>query len=813
MAEEVYCNVAVPVPLPTTFTYRVPPSWIPLAQPGCRVHVPFRNRSLVGMLVGLSAEIPKRTPIKEIAEVLDASPILTPTLLRLGQWIAEYYLAPPGEVFEAMLPLPAELRTKRLLRLTEAGCERIERLRMAEVGDRPRAELALLEALSSRKDGMSLQQAQTRIATAGELLPRLIRVGAIEQREVVRRRKARTEMVVAWIGAGKDSALLGGAAATVGEYFRGGRGPAARRDLMAATGVKRSAVARLVRAGWLSAWQEPIVPEAEPLEFDFDPSANILNADQQAAVEAIGQMLERREFATSLLYGVTGSGKTEVYLRAIQMALERGGTALLMVPEIALTPAAARLLRAKLGPTVAVLHSAMPESARGEEWWRLRRGEARVAVGTRSAVFAPVENLQLIIVDEEQDSSYKQEETPKYNGRDVAVVRGKLEGATVVLGSATPALETFMNAGLGKYRLLQLKARVADRPLAQVEIVDMREEYRASPRITPLSRALEEAIEAELAAGNQAVVLMNRRGYSWFVLCRSCGSAVQCQNCSISLTYHKARNRLLCHYCGFQKPVPKSCPKCQAEYIYFVGEGAERVEERLRERFPLARIARLDRDSVRGKRRYHAILSAFARGKLDILVGTQMVAKGHDFQRVTLVGVVSADLILGLPDFRAGERTFQILTQVAGRAGRGDLPGKVLVQTYFPDHYAIQFGVAQDYEGFYRKESEYRRIMHYPPFVALASILVRSRRVEEASRVAQRLSEFLEKQEQQGIKVLGPAAAPIARLRSDYRIQFLLKALQRKILIQALHRVLSFCQKAEISSDKVLIDVDPLSLM
>ncbi len=813
MAQEVYCNVAVPVPLPATFTYRVPPHWIPLAQPGCRVHVPFRNRSLVGILVGLTAKVPERTLIKDIVEVLDASPILTPSLLQLGQWIAEYYLAPPGEVFEAMLPLPAELRTRRLLYLTQAGRERIERLRSAEDGDRSRAELALLEALAARRGGMSLQQFQRSMATAGTLLPRLIRAGAIEQREVTRRRKARTETVVAWAGTGRDSPKLPSATEAVREYFRGGRGPTALRDLMAATGVKRSAVARLVRAGWLASWQETIVPEAEPLEFDFEPPVNILNADQQAAVEAIGRLLERRAFATSLLYGVTGSGKTEVYLRAIQMVLERGGTALLMVPEIALTPAASRLLRATLGPTVAVLHSAMPESARAEEWWRLRRGEARVAVGTRSAVFAPLENLRLIIVDEEQESSYKQQETPKYNGRDVAVVRGKLEGATVVLGSATPALETFANTQLGKYHLFQLTARVADRPLAQVQIVDMREEFRDSHRITPLSRALEEAIEAELAAGNQAVVLMNRRGYAWYVLCRSCGAAVQCQNCSISLTYHKTRNRLLCHYCGFQKPVPKSCPRCQAEYIYFVGEGAERVEERLRERFPLARIARLDRDSVRGKRRYHSILSAFARGKLDVLVGTQMVAKGHDFQRVTLVGVVSADLILGLPDFRAAERTFQLLTQVAGRAGRGDLPGKVLVQTCFPDHYAIQFGAAQDYQGFCQKESEFRRLMHYPPFVALASILVRSRRLEEAVRIARRLGQFLEKQEQQGIKVLGPAEAPIARLRSDYRFQFLLKAPQRKLLIQALHRVHSFCQKAEISNDKVLIDVDPLSLM
>ena len=365
-----------------------------------------------------------------------------------------------------------------------------------------------------------------------------------------------------------------------------------------------------------------------------------------------------------------------------------------------------------------------------------------MVVGTRSAVFAPLENLGLIIVDEEQESSYKQEETPRYNGRDTAVYRARLEGAVALLGSATPSLETYHNARAGKYQLLNLTSRVENRPLAEVRIVDLREEFRRQHRAPPVSERLRAAIALRLEERTQAMVLINRRGYSWSQLCRSCGAFVQCQNCSIALTYHKSRQRLECHYCGYSIRPPKQCPKCHAEYMYFVGDGAERVDEYLREQFPAARIARLDRDTVRTKREYQQVLGAFANGEIDILVGTQMVAKGHDFQRVTLVGVVAADLALGRPDFRAAERTFQLLTQVAGRAGRGELSGEVLVETYYPEHYAIQYAAQQDYISFYEKEAHFRRILHYPPFTALATVLVRDRKVENAirwSRVARRI--------------------------------------------------------------------------
>jgi len=562
----------------------------------------------------------------------------------------------------------------------------------------------------------------------------------------------------------------------------------------------------------LQIWEEPVTAAEDPWDTDFTPPANVLNAEQSQALAEIWRWIVAGEFSAALLHGVTGSGKTEVYLGAVEAALSRGKTAIVLVPEIALTLWVGRLVRARFGDRVAVLHSGLPDIERAREWWRVRRGEARVVVGTRSAVFAPLENVGLIIVDEEQESSYKQEETPRYNGRDTAVYRARLEGAVALLGSATPSLETFHNARAGKYKLLTLSSRVENRPLADVRVVDLREEFRRHHRAAPISESLRSAIAVRLEERTQAMVLINRRGYSWSMLCRSCGVVVQCENCSIALTYHKSRQRLECHYCGYSIRPPKHCPKCRAEYMYFVGDGAERVDEYLREQFPHARVARLDRDTVRTKRQYQQVLGAFAKGEVDILVGTQMVAKGHDFQRVTLVGVAAADLALGRPDFRAAERTFQLLTQVAGRAGRGELSGEVLVETYYPEHYAIQHAARQDYISFYEKEAHFRRVLHYPPFTALANVLVRDRKVENAIRWSRALATCFEPFEKQGVKVLGPAAAPLARLRQDYRFQFVLKSPQRAALGKALAGALDFCAAREIPSTAVIVDVDPTSL-
>ncbi len=806
-----FYDVALPVPLRQTFTYAVPGALSCDVVPGCRVVVPFRRKAMIGVALEKRDRAPDVGEIREIIEILDPLPALTPQLIELGRWIAGYYLAPIGEVFRVMLPPTVEVRPDRLLLLTDAGRDYLREI--ASFSNRSEAlvdELALLQLCEVEG---RVRSVRVRRLPGGEAaVERLVRRGCLEMREATRRAKPRTLTIVTWNRAA-SAAPSSDAEARLREVLTATHGPLPLQHLLKQAGVSASVAKRLVKQGLLQTWEEPLSTDEDFFDADFAPPSNELNAEQQVAAGEIEKWLDAATFTVGLLHGVTGSGKTEVYLRSIAATLERGRTALVLVPEIALTLWMSRLCRAWFGAGVAILHSGLPDAERAREWWRVRRGEAKVVVGTRSAVFAPLENLGLIIVDEEQESSYKQEETPRYNGRDVAVVRAKLAGATALLGSATPSLETCHHARTGKYRLLELTTRVENRPLARVEMVDLREEFRRTHRAGAISETLRAALTACLGRGTQALVLINRRGYSWFVLCRSCGAAVQCENCSISLTYHKRRNRLVCHYCGFSRAVPKTCPKCDSEYVYFFGEGAEQIEEQLRAAFPESRIGRLDRDTVRTRKEYQRILGAFAKGQLDLLVGTQMVAKGHDFERVTLVGVVAADLSLALPDFRAAERTFQLLTQVAGRAGRGRLPGEVLVQTYYPDHYAIQFAARQDYAAFFEKELHFRRMMHYPPFTALASILVRDRKIENAIRWSRALAQFLGPHESRGLKVLGPAAAPLSRLKREYRFQFLLKSPKRTALTRALSACLDFCAEKKIPETAVVVDVDPVSLM
>jgi primosomal protein N' (replication factor Y) len=810
-----YCEVALPVPLRSTFTYAVPASFNGEELIGRRVVVPFRNRAMVGVALAVSENAPEtargKSAIKEIAELMDPLPALPPKLVELGHWISRYYLAPIGETFRAMLPPEVELRHDRQYWLTDSGRAYLRELSEGEENtDVEIAERGFLRRFDLA--GKAVSSSSLRRWPGGEnAAEKFVRRGFLSAREVLRKRKTRTQNIIAWNPANAEPAKN-----SVEETIRGvlttTRGPIPLALLAENAKVSRSNLLRLEKKGLLLSWEEPLTAEEDPWETDFAPPANILNAEQKQALGEIWQWLVAGEFTAGLLHGVTGSGKTEVYLGAIEAALSRGKTAIVLVPEIALTLWMSRLVRARFGEGVAILHSGLPDIERAREWWRVRRGEARVVVGTRSAVFAPLENLGLIIVDEEQEASYKQEETPRYSGRDTAVFRARLEGAVGLLGSATPSLETYHNARAGKYHLLQLTARVEDRPLAEVRVVDLREDFRRHRRSAVVSESLRAAIALRLEEGTQAMVLINRRGYSWSLLCRSCGAFVQCRNCSIALTYHKSRQRLECHYCGYSIRPMKQCPKCRAEYMYFVGDGAERVEEYLREQFPKARIARLDRDTVRTKHEYQQVLGAFAKCEIDVLVGTQMVAKGHDFQRVTLVGVVAADLALGRPDFRAAERTFQLLTQVAGRAGRGELSGEVLVETYYPEHYAIQHAARQDYISFYEKEAHFRRMLHYPPFTALATVLVRDPKVENAIHWSRALSGYFAPFENRGVKILGPAAAPLARLRREYRFQFVLKTSQRAALSQALSGCLDYCASKEIPGTAVIVDVDPTSL-
>ena len=577
--------------------------------------------------------------------------------------------------------------------------------------------------------------------------------------------------------------------------------------------VPRTTLASLARRGLIELVDEgqgftasKLNPRQSPFEFEF-------SAAQKGALAKIGAAVTAHKFSGLLLHGITGSGKTAVYLACMRQVLDTGRSSILLVPEIGLTPAVASDLRQVFGDEVAILHSGLSDAERAEQWHRIRRGEARVVAGTRSAVFAPVSDLALIIVDEEQDSSYKQEETPRYHARDVAVMRAKMAGAVVVLGSATPSLESYYNAKKNKYALVELPDRVEMRPLPEVEIVDMRQEFQETGQEQVISRKLAEEIRERLEKKEQVMVLLNRRGYSPVVLCRACGKTLQCKNCAVSMTHHKRERKMECHYCGHIARIPDKCLHCGSEYVYFIGTGSEKLEELLHGMFPQARIGRLDRDTVRGREDFEHALNALNEGALDMLVGTQMIAKGHDIHGVTLVGVIGADMALGLPDFRAAERTFQLLTQVAGRAGRGQSPGKVVLQTYFQDHYAVQFAARHDFAGFYEKELQFRAWMHYPPYSAIANVLIRSEKLDEALTWSGELGRWFEKTRHEGIRVLGPAAAPITRLKRDYRYHFILKSPSREKMNALLRAMLAEAAARKIPRTQVIVDVDAVWLM
>jgi len=581
-------------------------------------------------------------------------------------------------------------------------------------------------------------------------------------------------------------------------------------------GVRSDVVRRLASQGLVVIRAE--ADERDPFERSVlahvaHDGSRALSDEQESALSRLDALADTRAFHVALLHGVTGSGKTEIYLRLAGRVCRQGRQVLLMVPEIALTPSVAGLFRSAFGARVAIQHSALSDGERHDQWQRIRRGEVDVVVGTRSAVFAPLAHPGLIVVDEEHDTSYKQDEAPRYHGRDVAIVRAQSAGALVVLGSATPSMETYQNALAGKYTRLTLERRVLDRQLATVRLVNMRDEYADAGPDVVISRALAAAIEERLSRREQVVILLNRRGYATAVFCRQCGDTFECPNCSISLTVHRKGSgwKARCHYCNYAVDVPKSCRKCAAPYLEHAGFGTEKIEQQIIERFPGARVGRVDRDSMRRKGALAAVLSKFATGGIDVLVGTQMIAKGHDFPRVTLVGVISADVGLGLADFRAAERTFQLLTQVAGRAGRGEQAGEAIVQTLYPEHYSIQVACRQDYQAFFERELVYRRSMRYPPTVGLINTLVRGRTLQEAMQTAAAVVRGLQPAAAQApFSILGPAPAPLVKLRGEHRVQFFLKGSRRAAMRQALRDALA--RMPEVRR-KVTVDVDPLNVL
>jgi primosomal protein N' (replication factor Y) len=823
-----FCDVALQLPLDTTFTYKI--DGAPVVAGG-RVIVPFREKRLQGVVLRLHDDAPSvRVKLKSVILALDSTPVLDESLLALGVWISSYYLAPLGEVYRSMLPLAAEFKQVIAYSITERGTEAL--YQSATVGSSKRshldpehqmAEYAVLDYLA---EGDLVREATLRSASGAsrETLRNLVAKKWIAREDLSTARDARRTIKIASL---KQQELLGKLNANqqkIVTHLRAAEGRLPVEELRQLS-VPKTTLATLVKRGIVEILEEPAAfaaPAMKPrnaVDFPFTGA-------QRQALERINQSVEARQFQAILIHGVTGSGKTAVYLAAMRQVLNAGRGAILLVPEIGLTPQVAADLYGFFGEQVAILHSSLSDDERAEHWHRLSRGEARIAVGTRSAVFAPVKDLALIIVDEEQDHSYKQDEAPRYHARDVAAVRAKGLQATVVFGSATPSLESYHNAISGKYALLRLPDRVYERPLPEVELIDMRQEFQATGKEHLLSRKLIEEVTSRIERGEQAMILLNRRGYSAFVMCRACGDTIQCRNCAIALTHHKREHKLLCHYCGYQQAIPSLCPKCGSDYVQFLGTGSEKLEDMLHAAFPTARIGRMDRDTVRNHQDFERILGAFGAGELDLLVGTQMIAKGHDVHGVTLVGVVGADTALSLPDFRAAERTFQLLTQVAGRAGRGSSPGRVVLQTYFPEHYAVQFAAHHDFEGFYEKELRFRGWMQYPPFTSVANVIVRSDQQELALRYSGILGNWFQGEPgsptraavargagHEGVRVMGPAAAPIIRLKRDYRYHFLLKSASRERLNSLLRAMLRHAEEQHVPRSNVVVDVDAISLL
>lgn len=835
-----YCDVALPVPLDRPFTYAVNGA-VPAV--GARVLVPFSGQRLLGVVVRVHDDRPTdASGIKPVQQVLDDAPLLPDELMHLARWIAQYYVAPLGEVLRGMFPLAAEVRRHFVYRIDEAGRRVLQDATTLldgttrRTGRRshltPQDQAREFATLRSLADGGPARASALRAATGVRkaLLDAMVRKRWLAREAHAEERDAtRTERIAVLVENARIAKLNDNQTAILAEIAAAGgrlslaelRESIALRELR----VPASTLSTLVKRGLVV-----IEEEAQPFHLGGLPSngkkhahEHALNESQMEALSSITAAMAQGGFHAMLLYGVTGSGKTSVYFAAMQRALDAGRSALLLVPEIGLTPAMAGQMFAAFGTQVALLHSALTPDERAEQWHRIRRGEARIVLGTRSAVFAPMVNLGLILVDEEHDGSYKQEETPRYHGRDVAVMRAKFNNAVVLLGSATPSLESWANAERGRYARIQMLARVMDRPLPAVELIDMRTEFRETGKEEIFSRQLIAETQATLDRGEQGMILLNRRGYSFTVLCRSCGEKIECENCAIAMTYHKPAaetdlhahpgDRLECHYCGFRRTVPTLCPKCQSEHLYYLGAGSQQGEERLQQLFPNARIGRMDRDTVRGRGDMERLLTRLHSGGINLLVGTQMIAKGHDVHGVTLVGVVGADSALGLPDFRAAERVFQLLTQVSGRAGRGVLPGRVLVQTYHPDHYAIQCAASHDYTSFVAKEMQFRRWMHYPPSSVLANVIVQGGTLEEAAAWASTLGRWFASARLDKVRVLGPAPAPIARLKRIYRFHFVLKAERRDALGRTLRALLAYAESQSVPRRSLVLDVDAIHLM
>ena len=779
-----YAEVILPLQVNKTFTYRIPPALQGQVSAGCRVLVPLSRRTVTGVVVELSSSSPV-TGLREIIDLLDPRPVFDHTMLGLTRWIAEYYLCSWEEALRVVLPAEMRRRKKKYISLKEPPDGSLAR-KLRKLSGRHRELYRILEAAGRTSDLALIRQ----VGREGlyVALHRLQALDLIEIEEQLTdpRVRARTVRMV-HLRSPADEACQ--AADQLDR--RAPRQSAALRFLAAAegdvelssmrrrTGISGSVIQGLQEKGLVEIVRRERYRESYTELTGEKAARHTLTGDQRQALDRVSEAITAARFKVFLLHGVTGSGKTEIYLRAIERTLRSGRQAIVLVPEISLTPQMVSRFRAHFGSQVAVYHSGLSAGERYDAWRRMRDGTCRIAVGARSAVFAPLEDVGLIVVDEEHVDSYKQTETqPRYHARDVAIMRGQRAGAVVLLGSATPSLESFQNARRGKYIGCSMPQRVDGLPLPPVEIVDMCREKREE-NWSIFSRSLADKISQRLERGEQIILFLNRRGFSTCIRCQECGFTMTCPHCDVTLTYHSQDLTVKCHYCGYRRKAPDVCPECGGQNIRFRGTGTQRVEDEIAQRFPRARVLRMDRDTTRRKGAHLRILQRFREGRADILLGTQMIAKGLDFPRVTLVGVLMADVGLNMPDFRSAERTFQTITQVAGRAGRSALGGEVVVQTHAPEESAIQMAREHDYEAFAGRELAGRRPLGYPPFGKLQLWLFRSTDSGRAESAAEKAAGMLRRQARRQrlneIQILGPAPAPLKRIRGQHRWQLLLK--------------------------------------
>lgn len=808
-----FVQIAINIPVETTFTYAVPAEMESGIAVGKRVLVPFGRKKLTGYIVSISA-LADRDDVKPISAILDEEPLFSAEDLQFFQWSSDYYLYPLGRLLKEVLPGGIDTASNTWVVPAPARLDRTQKLSPTAAD--------LIDFLSADPHGAPLKRVKE--AFAGKridgVLKRFQEAGWIHleerlQRPQVSRKKVRAIGLAP--GHDSDHALMHSKQPSPQQRkmldYLGLNGETIAANLNAHFKNAASLIRSLSEKGLITIEERELLRSPETSSIDEEiASGPILNPDQRAACDTLFKAISSRKFETLLLHGVTGSGKTEVYFQAIAEALKTGGSVIYLVPEIALTPQLLGRVRARFADwEIAIMHSGISEAARYDQWRRISRGDLRIVIGARSAVFAPARNLRLIIVDEEHDSSYKQDDRMRYNARDLAIIKASQQSAVAVLGSATPAVQTYHHAVTGKYHRIGLPKRVEDRPLPAVHIVDMKFELGSNGKPGMLSRPLLAGIRETLDRGKQTMLFLNRRGYHTFVCCYSCGHVFKCLNCSVSLTHHAGAGVLKCHYCDFSIKALPVCPVCQDGRIGTYGMGTEKLEEEIAERFPGATVQRMDSDTTAQKGVYEKILKRFAGGEIDILIGTQMITKGHDFPNVLLVGIISADTSLNLPDFRAAEKAFQVLTQVAGRGGRGVDPGRVYIQTFNPDHYAVQLAGAHDYSGFFERELALRKEFAYPPFSRLVSIHISSNVLDKAIRAADEIGILARRLGARShIGVLGPAESPIARIKGKHRRNILLKGSS----IQALHTLVKNILKMNPVKDVIIkIDVDPVNFM